>query len=762
MKTQARQAIAALLLASFASGAAVRQDVPTVDISGEIWRHAVVAAGTAASYEGHPTTVSTSDGRIIAVWCTPHGGWAGPAAESADGGRTWSRIDGRFPGAMRRHDNCPSIYRLVAPDGKARLWVWSQVLMPPDALHHRDRRERGMPMPSVMSDDEGRTWREMPPLGPKFRCVMAFSSIVRLKDGAYLGLFHRGPDGKDVTPLEVLQSVTRDGGFTWSDPQPVCKVEGRSPCEPFAFRSPDGSELCCIMRENQRKGLSLVMYSRDEGKTWTEAREAPWALTGDRHQGLILPDGRLVALFRDMAPGSSTYGHFVAWVGPYGAIRSGSAEGVYRIKLLHSHAGPDCGYSGVERLPDGTILATTYVKHRPGAAMQSVVSVRFRVDEMDGRAAAARTVGAVFRDWPSGADPAAVSRTGIDMLLSSGLAEFKPRGYEGRTYPGRLHYTHVVTWLGAIDAALAIGDARRLGKLAARFEPILDGRAAEVRQLMNHVDHSVFGALPLAIYCATGDERCRGLGLGYADRQWAPPDEESFAAPNAQPPEVQRANWARGYTPQTRLWIDDMYMVTTLQLNAYRATGDIVYRDRAAREMCHYLDELQLREGAVAGLFYHAKDVPFVWARGDGWMAAGMANLLLDLPSESPFRQRILDGYRKMMTALLTFQRKDGLWAQLVDEPETFWPESSGSAMFAYAFATGARRGWLDAQVYAPAARRAWIALCGRLDENGFLGGICTGTGAKNDRQYYYDRPQTRGDPHGQAALLWAAAALAP
>jgi hypothetical protein len=96
---------------------------------------------------------------------------------------------------------------------------------------------------------------------------MTFSSILKLKDGSYLGMFHRGE--KDGS-LQVLQSVTRDGGMTWSEPVVACDGrqldDGQKPGEPDAFRSPDGNELACIMRENARRGTSLVMFSQDEGK----------------------------------------------------------------------------------------------------------------------------------------------------------------------------------------------------------------------------------------------------------------------------------------------------------------------------------------------------------------------------------------------------------------------------------------------------------------------------------------------------------------
>jgi len=350
--------------------------LPVVDLSQDAARHVVVAAGTKEVYQGHPTTVLMPDGKtIFCVWCVSHGGAAGPMARSDDGGKTWVRMDDRLPAGFKTHQNCPSIYRLVDPQGKARLWVWSAA----------KGTRQGTPMPSVMSDDGGATWRETPPLGEDFYCVMTFSSMVRLKDGAYLGLYHRGETkGEGRKTLEVVQSVTRDGGFSWSAPRVVARVDGKLPCEPYVFRSPDGKELCALLRENTHKGYSLVMFSADEGATWSAPKETVWGLTGDRHNGVATKDGRLVIAFRDQAPLSPTKGHFVAWVGTYDDIRQGK-PGRYRVKLLHSYAGGDCGYPGVELLPDGTIVATTYIKYWNDARKHSVVSTRFTLAETDGR-----------------------------------------------------------------------------------------------------------------------------------------------------------------------------------------------------------------------------------------------------------------------------------------------------------------------------------------------------------------------------------------
>ncbi len=338
-------------------------DLPVVDISDDVSRHVVIAAGTENVYQGHPTTVLLPDGKTVyCAWSTGHGGPAGAMAVSRDAGLTWSRLDNTLPPGFRKHRNCPSLYRMMdMKTGQVRLWVFSAY---PN-------------MPRIMSEDGGRTWTELEPLG--FDCVMTFSSVVRLSDGNTMGFYHR----RTGDSLVVLQTRTVDGGLTWSEPKVIADVEGKKPCEPFTFRSPDNKELCCLMRENTHKGRSLMMFSRDEGKTWSPPQDTPWGLTGDRHYGVTTKDGRWVIAFRDKAIGSPTHNQFVAWVGTYADIRN-NRPGEYRIKLLTSHDGRgDCGYPGMELLPDGTILATTYLKYRPDKNKHSVVSVRFNIRETD-------------------------------------------------------------------------------------------------------------------------------------------------------------------------------------------------------------------------------------------------------------------------------------------------------------------------------------------------------------------------------------------
>ena len=133
--------------------------------------------------------------------------------------------------------------------------------------------------------------------------------------------------------------------------------------------------------------------------------------------------------------------------------------------------------------------------------------------------------------------------------------------------------------------------------------------------------------------------------------------------------------------------------------------------------------------------------------------------MLTTLPENHPDRARIMKGYKLMMRALLKYQGKDGMWRQLIDRDDA-WPETSSSGMFSFAMITGVKHGWLDAKTYGPAARKAWIAVVGYIDQNHDITQVCEGTGKKNDLQYYYERKRRTGDFHGQAPVLWSATAL--
>jgi rhamnogalacturonyl hydrolase YesR len=332
-----------------------------------------------------------------------------------------------------------------------------------------------------------------------------------------------------------------------------------------------------------------------------------------------------------------------------------------------------------------------------------------------------------FESWPAGTAPAEVGKRIAENYVARPIERWNT---------GFVIYPEVCTWYGSLTLAALTGDKDLQARLIARFDPLLTPDGAKRISPAAHVDYRVFGAVPLEIYLANKDPRTLELGKGHADKQWETPTPD-------------------GITSEARYWIDDMYMITAVQAQAYRATGDITYVDRAATAMVAYLDKLQQPNG----LFYHAPDSPFFWGRGNGWMAAGSAELLRVLPERHAQRPRILEGYRTMMASLLKFQAEDGMWRQLIDTPES-WPETSATGMFAFAMVTGVKNGWLDEKTYAPAARKAWLALVKYINADGNVTEVCAGTNKGPTVQYYLDRPRNVGDLHGQAPVLWTASAL--
>lgn len=345
--------------------------LPVVDLSRDTAKHVMVAEGTELVYQGHPTTVLLPDGKTIyAVWTYEHGGFCGPMKRSDDGGKTWSPLL-QTPESWSSVKNCPTIWRLQDPQGNWNMHVYA------------GSGPSGKGMYRSTSTDEGKTWSEMEHLGLP-RGPMPFCTIEPIHGGkALLGMSNiRRPGEKaEAKSNIVVQSISTDGGFSWAPWETVLDLPGLKPCEPWVIRSPDGKQLLCLMRENEKR-VCLQMTSEDEGKTWSAPKPLPQGLHGDRHVAKYTADGRLVVCFRDKEKGSPTFNHFVAWVGSYEDILKGEDNG-YRIKLLHSYKGGDNGYSGVEILPDGTIVATTYIKYRSGPERNSVVSIRFDLDETD-------------------------------------------------------------------------------------------------------------------------------------------------------------------------------------------------------------------------------------------------------------------------------------------------------------------------------------------------------------------------------------------
>lgn len=332
--------------------------------------------------------------------------------------------------------------------------------------------------------------------------------------------------------------------------------------------------------------------------------------------------------------------------------------------------------------------------------------------------------------WPASASPATVGKNLAENFLK------RPFDFEVNKKRKSLIYPEILAWKGTLIVATQTKDADLLKRATRKFDFFFTERGAACLSTNAHVDYRVTGVVPLEIYKTTPENRYKTLGLSFADRQWEYPG-------------------TNGFTREARYWVDDMYMINALQVSAYRVSGNTRYLDRAAGLTADYLAKLQQENG----LFIHAPFAPYYWSRGNGWFAAGMAELLCVLPKDHPNYAFIQERFTRMMDALVKCQSDNGLWRQLLDKPD-YWEETSGTAMFTYAMTLGLKNGFLSGDAYAKAVRKAWLALASKVDAEGNVCNVCVGTNANPVEKTYLDRPRVTGDLHGQLAVLWCAGAL--
>lgn len=349
----------------------------TIDLDDQEHRQVVVDR-EAGQYLGHPTTCLLEDGNtMLCVYPKGHGRGGIVYKRSNDGGLTWSdRLP--TPKSWATSREVPTLHRVIDAEGKKRIIMWSGLY----------------PARLAVTEDDGATWSELNPVGSWGGIVvMGFVESLSTGKGHYMAMFH--DDGRffgetaakdKVRTFDLYKTFSSDGGLTWSFPESVFRSSAIHLCEPGCIRSPDGKTLAVLLRENARRKNSHIIFSHDEGKSWSQPRELPLSLTGDRHTGKYGSDGRLFISFRCISPkpkakGRPFEGDWVGWVGTWDDLFHGR-DGQYVVRLKDNTKGYDTAYPGVEVLPDDTFVTTTY-GHWSEGEEPYILSVRFKLKELD-------------------------------------------------------------------------------------------------------------------------------------------------------------------------------------------------------------------------------------------------------------------------------------------------------------------------------------------------------------------------------------------
>ncbi|MBR5202216.1 MAG: exo-alpha-sialidase [Clostridia bacterium] len=342
-----------------------------------------------AGYLGHPDSVLLNNGDILTLYPKGHGKGAVLSKISDNGGLSYDKEIENQPISWEKSLETPTVYRLQFTNGEEKLILISA-----------NSKWPGMSTPggfnSSISLDEGKTWTEFKrfwdndsemPLIP----IVAMASLTRLKENGefvdkWMGIFH----DHNFVNYKTILTFQENGEYNWSKPEKYLSQYRdyetyAGICEVECVRSNRGmgDELCLIARCNKKTCTSLLIFSNDEGKTWSKPKEAPFALNGERHKAEYTEDGRLFITFRSIERDSKRvkkmrklggekkwYSEgWVAWVGTYDDLKNGT-EGQYRIKIAHTYlnqqnkpsivANADTGYCGNVVLSDGTIVTSSY------------------------------------------------------------------------------------------------------------------------------------------------------------------------------------------------------------------------------------------------------------------------------------------------------------------------------------------------------------------------------------------------------------------
>jgi unsaturated rhamnogalacturonyl hydrolase len=235
-----------------------------------------------------------------------------------------------------------------------------------------------------------------------------------------------------------------------------------------------------------------------------------------------------------------------------------------------------------------------------------------------------------------------------------------------------------------------------------------------------HADDQAIGYVYLKLYREYHDAMILAATKAEFDRMLPLPDVCTETCPP----------WHDEKTP-TWWWCDALFMAPPVWAELYGITKNKAYLDRMDRQwwvtselLYDPSEHLYSRDTSFLDK-REANGKKIFWSRGNGWVMAGLAEVLEEMPADYPSRPKYIEQFRQMAEHLKSIQGADGLWQPgLLGGGAYPLPEVSGSAFFVYALAWGINKGVLDRAEYLPVVRKGWAGLVSHIYADGRLGSI--------------------------------------
>jgi rhamnogalacturonyl hydrolase YesR len=367
------------------------------------------------------------------------------------------------------------------------------------------------------------------------------------------------------------------------------------------------------------------------------------------------------------------------------------------------------------------------------------------------------------------------SKTPLEIAQQLAASEIERRGDELsfdrwdslRGQPSKWRYTTGLLMEAMEDVTKATGDGQYAEYAKATIDSFItdEGSVRTYNAADFNIDDINSGKMLQRLLARDGDPKYRA-----AIEQLAKTLEDH-------PRTTQGALWHKQRYPH-QLWLDGVYMGMPFLAGVGVMQGDRHKIEEAAAEFSIAREHLR---DETTGLYYHAWDEarqqewadpesgrsPHFWARGLGWYAMALVDILDVIPAEeSELRQPLLDMIAELAVSLVQVQDASGTWFQVMnmpDEPGNYL-ESSGTAMFAYFLAKAINQGYLP-DTYTDAAEKAYRGLVNEfvsIDAAGdyHLNNIChtagLGYGRDGSFRYYMSEKVVRNDPKGLAPAIMA------